>query len=64
MGDPVPYATEMAVFCELNQNIFILGPGDPGMAHKPDEYLTMEEVFEGARAVVQAVGVNTLTGIQ
>ena len=60
MGDPVPYATEMAVFEELNRNIFILGPGEPGRAHKPDEYMTMEEVYEGARAIVQAVGVNTL----
>ena len=56
MGTPVPYATEMSVFEELNRNILILGPGEPGRAHKPDEYMTMEEVFEGARAIVQVVG--------
>ena len=53
-GMMVPYATEMAVFCELNSRIFVLGPGEPGRAHKPDEFMTMDEIMAGAEAIIKA----------
>ena len=58
-GMTVPYATEMAIFCELNSKIFVLGPGEPGRAHKPDEFMTIEEIREGAEAIIKASALSS-----
>ncbi len=52
-GESVPYATEMAVFCELNPRVFIMGAGETTRAHKPDEFMTMDEIIEGAEAIIK-----------
>jgi acetylornithine deacetylase/succinyl-diaminopimelate desuccinylase-like protein len=35
----MPYATEAAVYCEVNKNILICGPGNADLAHAADEYV-------------------------
>ncbi len=52
-GESVPYATEMAVFCELNPRVFIMGAGETTRAHKPDEFMSMDEIMEGAEAIIK-----------
>ena len=45
----VAFATEMVRFSDRNGNIAVLGPGDPGQAHKIDEHIDIDEVLEAAR---------------
>ncbi|RLG70955.1 MAG: hypothetical protein DRO11_05350 [Methanobacteriota archaeon] len=42
----VPYATECAKYVCLNKPMVILGPGNPKLAHKPDEYVEVSELVD------------------
>ncbi len=42
----VPYGTEMVMFSRTNENTFIFGPGEVHPAHKPDEYIDLDQLFE------------------
>ncbi len=42
----VPYGTEMVRFAETNPNTFIFGPGQVDVAHKPDEWIDLDELVK------------------
>lgn len=44
----VPYGTEMVRFVRTNPNTFIFGPGQVDMAHKPDEWIDLDELVRAA----------------
>lgn len=51
----VRFATEAAIFMPvLNVPVIIYGPGDPGLAHQPDEYAEIPKLVEAARVYVAA----------
>ncbi|WP_240474630.1 acetylornithine deacetylase [Pseudodonghicola xiamenensis] len=51
----VSFGTEAGLFQKAGIPSVICGPGDIARAHRPEEYLTLEEL-EGARAMVVALG--------
>ncbi|NPV70535.1 MAG: M20 family metallopeptidase [Firmicutes bacterium] len=52
----VPFATEAAVFVPaLGAPSIICGPGDPALAHQPDEYVEIDKMLDAARIYVRAV---------
>ncbi len=48
----VPYATEMAYFGQINENILVFGPGTADIAHQPDEWMGIGDVINGAKAFI------------
>ena len=40
----MPYATEAAVYCDVNKQILICGPGNADLAHAADEYVERENL--------------------
>lgn len=51
----VPYCTEACVWCPgLDLPAVICGPGDPGMAHQPDEFTPVAELELAARLYAAA----------
>ncbi len=42
----VPYGTEMVRFARTNPNTFILGPGQVDLAHKPDEWIDLDQLVK------------------
>ncbi|MCS6908454.1 MAG: M20 family metallopeptidase [Anaerolineales bacterium] len=51
----VPFATEAGVFVPtLGLSTLILGPGDPALAHQPDEFVGIAEMEEAARLYIAA----------
>ncbi|MCK5024415.1 MAG: M20/M25/M40 family metallo-hydrolase [Thermoplasmata archaeon] len=49
----VSYGTEMAVFGRLNNNILVLGPGGPTMAHQTDEWIDINDVVRAVEVYVE-----------
>ncbi|MFN3649716.1 MAG: M20 family metallopeptidase [Armatimonadota bacterium] len=50
----VPYCTEACVWVpHLGVAAVICGPGDPGMAHQPDEHVSTEELENAARVYLR-----------
>lgn len=51
----VPFATEAAIFVPaLGVPTLIYGPGDPALAHQPDEFIEIEQMRIAARAYLAA----------
>ena len=51
----VRFATDAAVFLPaLGVPTLILGPGDPDLAHQPDEFIEIEKMVVAARAYLAA----------
>lgn len=48
-------ATDGRYFSRLGVPTIIYGPGDPGVAHIPDEWVGIDELLQGARAYVAAI---------
>lgn len=47
---PLPFATEAAVFVpSLNVPTLVFGPGDPALAHQPNEYIEIGAMEKAAR---------------
>ncbi len=47
---PMTFATEACIFVpRLNIPTVVLGPGDPKLAHQPNEYIDIELMAEAAR---------------
>jgi len=44
----VPFATEAGLFQEIGLPTVVCGPGSIDQAHKPNEYITVEQLDEGA----------------
>lgn len=59
-------ATDGRFFSRLGYPTIIYGPGDPGLAHKPDEWVGIDEIMDAARAyavtMVRLVGEYTREG--
>ena len=52
----VPYFTEACVFVpELGLPMVICGPGDPRLAHQPDEHVELSQVEQAAQIYVQVI---------
>jgi acetylornithine deacetylase/succinyl-diaminopimelate desuccinylase-like protein len=52
----VPYCTEACIWTpELGLDAVICGPGDPGMAHQPDEHVPVEQVELAARVYARTL---------
>ncbi|AGA09110.1 acetylornithine deacetylase [Sinorhizobium meliloti] len=51
----VSYGTEAGLFQRAGIDAIICGPGDIGRAHKPDEYILIDELM-ACRAMVEALG--------
>jgi succinyl-diaminopimelate desuccinylase len=52
----VPYFTEACVFVPvLGLPMVICGPGDPRLAHQPDEHVELRQVEQAARVYVQVI---------
>ena len=52
-----PYATDAGVLIQKKNAVpfVIYGPGDPGVIHKPDEYITVEDVIKSTEYLSQAL---------
>ncbi len=51
----VSYGTEAGLYQRAGIDAIICGPGDIGRAHKPDEYILIDELM-ACRAMVEALG--------
>ena len=52
----VPYFTEACVFVPvLGLPMVICGPGDPRLAHQPDEFVELEQLNQAARVYVEII---------
>jgi succinyl-diaminopimelate desuccinylase len=52
----VPYFTEACVFVpELGLPMVICGPGDPRLAHQPDEHVELAQIEQAAQVYVQVI---------
>ena len=40
----LPFYTEAGIFSEATNNVVIIGPGNPEMAHKPDEWIYIDDL--------------------
>ena len=49
----VPYGTEMVRFFNTNENTLICGPGEVDMAHKPNEYIDIQDVVDAVDVYVE-----------
>lgn len=47
--EEVPYATECAKYVSLGKPMVILGPGDPKLAHKPDEFVEVSQLVDATK---------------
>lgn len=45
-SDVVPFGTEAGIFAALGMNVAVCGPGSIEQAHKPDEYLTTDQLVK------------------
>jgi acetylornithine deacetylase len=43
-ADVVPFGTEAGIFSELGMSAVVCGPGSIEQAHKPDEYLSVDQL--------------------
>ena len=53
----IPYATDAGVLIQKKNAIpfVIYGPGDPGVIHKPDEYIKIDDVIKSTEYLSQAL---------
>lgn len=51
----VPYGTEMGKYIGKTNRMFICGPGDPLLIHRPDESVAIGEVVQAAEAYIAFV---------
>ena len=53
----LPYATDAGVLVQKKNPVpfIIYGPGDPGVIHKPDEYIKIEDVIKSTEYLSQAL---------
>ncbi len=49
----VPYGTEMVRFFKTNPNTFIFGPGQVDVAHKPDEWIDIDDLVDIVKIYVE-----------
>jgi len=60
LGGPAPTglgmraATDAAWYCEAGRPVVIFGPGDGETAHRPDEFISINDLLFGARALAVA----------
>lgn len=54
-ADVVPFGTEAGLFQELGMDVVICGPGSIEQAHKPDEYIEIEQLSQ-ALDLLQRLG--------
>ena len=47
IGDNVSFGTEAGLFNNLGINCVVCGPGSIDQAHKPDEFLTLDQLAKG-----------------
>ena len=45
----VPFGTEAGIFQAMGMQAVICGPGSIEQAHKPDEFIALEQLAEGIR---------------
>jgi acetylornithine deacetylase len=45
----VPFGTEAGIFQAMGMQAVICGPGSIEQAHKPDEYIALDQLAEGVR---------------
>ena len=45
-ADTVPFGTEAGIFQALGMSAVVCGPGSIEQAHKPDEYLALDQLAE------------------
>ncbi|MBS3816104.1 MAG: M20/M25/M40 family metallo-hydrolase [Candidatus Thermoplasmatota archaeon] len=58
----VPYGTEMVRFYEENENTMIFGPGKVDLAHKPDEFIDLNELVKAAEVYIKYAEVMAGSG--
>ena len=46
-ADVVPFGTEAGIFQRLGMSVVVCGPGSIEQAHKPDEYVSVDQVVQG-----------------
>lgn len=53
----LPYATDAGVLVQKKNSVpfVIYGPGDPGVIHKPDEYIILEDISKATEDLTQAL---------
>jgi len=53
----LPYATDAGVLVQKKNPVpfVIYGPGDPGVIHKPDEYIILEDISKATEHLTQAL---------
>lgn len=51
----VGFTTDGPWFARLNAPVLILGPGNPQMCHKPDEYIEIEQLEKAKKAYKQII---------
>ena len=49
--DAVPYAAEAGQYQQAGYSVAMCGPGSIDQAHKPDEYISLEQVESGTRFI-------------
>ena len=58
-ADVVPFGTEAGLFQELGTSVVVCGPGSIEQAHKPDEYVSIDQL-ESCLSMLEKLG-NALT---
>jgi acetylornithine deacetylase len=43
-ADLVPFGTEAGLFQEMGMDVVVCGPGSIAQAHKPDEFVSMDQL--------------------
>ncbi|MFX0003010.1 MAG: M20 family metallopeptidase [Candidatus Hodarchaeota archaeon] len=53
----IPYATEAAIYFNQKNSIpfIIFGPGDPRVVHKPNEWVSLKQVFQATEYLTSAL---------
>lgn len=45
-ADVVPFGTEAGIFQAFGMSVVVCGPGSIDQAHKPDEYVSLDQMFQ------------------
>ncbi len=54
-ADVVPFGTEAGLFQEMGMSVAVCGPGSIDQAHKPDEYLSLDQL-SGCLTMLEGLG--------
>ena len=54
-ADVVPFGTEAGLFQEMGTSVVVCGPGSIEQAHKPDEFVSIEQM-ESCIAMLEKLG--------